>query len=319
MPSERRKSRGVSSSSGYRKWALLICLLLAGALLYWSVPCFYEGRIVVRVAMKNIPSSLMVTGLPNQTIEIRVRGPESIIKKLNAMNLVYTLDMSGGKPGPNRICFARNRFPLPGGIVIEEIYSHKTIIHLEKSAIKTLPVFPVLTGNPAFGYTAGTVTVKPEDVTLKGPEKIMEKLAGVNASQVNITGLSESVTRTVSLELPENVLVIRPVPPFFAYIDIHKKIVEKKLYGLTVYGKNCSYNFVIHPEKMDITVSGPLLSLSDRKLKTDINVSVNMAGLKPGIYVKPATIRLPKGIALAVANPKLFTVEIRAPGKKGGK
>ncbi|NOY70398.1 MAG: YbbR-like domain-containing protein [Deltaproteobacteria bacterium] len=316
MPSERPETRPVRHSSEYRKWVLLTCLLLAGALLYWSVSCFYEGRIVVRVALKNIPSYLMVTGRPNPAIEIRVRGPESVIKKLNAMDLVYTMDVSGGKAGPNRIRFARNRFPLPDGIVIEEIYGHETVVHLEKSEIKTLPVHPVLTGKPAFGYAAGTVTAKPGNVTLKGPEKIMEKLAGVNGSIVDITGLSEPVTRTISLELPENVLVISPDPPFLAYIDIHKKIIEKKFRNLTVYGKNCPYDFVIRPEKVEITISGPLLSLAGKGLEKAMHVYVDMEGLKPGIYVKPATIRLPEGVSLAVADPKLFTVEIRAPEKK---
>lgn len=319
MPSECPEIHAAGPSAGYRKWALLICLLLACTLLYWSVSCFYEGRLVVRLVIKNIPSSLMVTSRPGQTIEIRVRGPESIITKLAALNLLYTIDLSGAKAGPNRICFSRDRFPIPDGISIEEIYGHGTIIFLEKSEIKTLPVQVPLIGKPAFGYEAGTVTAKPKAVVFKGPKKIMEKLAEIKTSRVDVTGLSEPVTRTVSLELPENVLVISPDSHFSAYIDIHKKIVEKKFQDLRVYGKNCPYDFVIRPEKIDITVSGPLLSFSDKDLEKDMEVYVDMDGLKPGIYVKPATIRLPEGISLAVADPKLFTVEIRSPEKKGRK
>jgi len=317
MPSEHPEARSRAAiSSGLRKWILLICIMLPAAALYWNVSYNYTAQIVVHPVIKNIPNHLMLTRRPVQALEIQVCGPESIVKKLKSLNLVYPIDLSEAKPGINRFRYARNRFPLPAGICIRKIYQPETTIVLAKYDIKKLPVFCVLSGKPAFGYEVGNITAKPAMVTLKGPESIIKKLSQINTSPIDITGLAKPVIRSASLNLPENVIIMHHQAPISVHIDIHKKIIEKKFQNIKIYSRHAPYDCVIRPDKINITVSGPFLSLAKKNIKKDVEVYIDLSGLKPGIYVKPATILLPEGISLVVADPQLFTVEIRAPSKK---
>lgn len=66
-------------------------------------------------------------------------------------------------------------------------------------------VLPPLKGNVASGYELTGVIVNPISVTLSGPQDILNTLDSVSTDSIDITGLTQTTTYTVSVHTPAGV------------------------------------------------------------------------------------------------------------------
>ena len=95
-----------------------------------------------------------------------------------------------------------------------------------------------------------------------------------------------------------------------AEIYFAAKIVTKRFAGILVQGQNTPYRFDISPGALTLEIKGPLNIIENLQPQKDIQVFVELKNLKPGVYVRRATISLPVKTTLVNVEPELFTVKI---------
>ena len=96
------------------------------------------------------------------------------------------------------------------------------------------------------------------------------------------------------------------------HIHIVETIASRKFTGIAVSGRNSPLQARINPSTMDIEVEGPTNILDGLEPDKGIDIHVDLAGLKPGVYVRRAVIGLPVKTTLISARPELFTVTLVA-------
>jgi len=178
-------------------------------------------------------------------------------------------------------------------------------------------------GTPAAGYWISNITVEPAAVTVQGRPEIIRQMASVvETLPVDVTGVKESFTRRVSLNLPEGVtvysagtsgqtvLVQVEVTPI-----IGGKTMQPKIEWL---GLRSGYVVNITPSTVDVILSGPLPELQALQVE-DVHVVVNLFGLGPGRFQVVPTVQLPDGSNLKVERmaPDAVEVTITAETAKG--
>lgn len=263
-----------------------------------------------------IPEALTVVDPPSQTIEVRVRGTRSVIRKLVKAELVYKANLSDARPGVNPIVIDPQQLPLPDGVTVVNVSIDDKTIKLEKTIDRTLPVQLRLTGKPAFGYSVKKKQARPAEVRLKGPKSKLAPMTAVESHPIDITGASKPLNNEISLDLPEGVRAAADQPPISASVVIGEKKTEKTLEAITVTGLHTTYAYKIRPETVQLTVRAALRVFSGAFSPKNISVYLDLEGLAPGIYVKPAIINLPPEITLVRAEPQVFTVQIQKPHQK---
>jgi YbbR domain-containing protein len=97
-----------------------------------------------------------------------------------------------------------------------------------------------------------------------------------------------------------------------AEIYFAAKVVTKRFAGILVQGQNAPapYEFNISPGTLTLEIKGPLNIIDNLQPQKDIQVFVELKNLKPGVYVRRATISLPVKTTLVNVEPELFTVKI---------
>jgi YbbR domain-containing protein len=175
---------------------------------------------------------------------------------------------------------------------------------------KTIPVVPNLNGDPAPGYVVARVVVEPSLVELSGPMTVLEEMTAVRTTPIDVAGLTETTKKKVALNLNhdrhvqaigENLVEVKAM--------VEQKIVEKRL-NMPVRAMPGKYKYVITPDRIELLLRGPLNTLKKLPQDNGVQVHVDLAGLKPGTYVRPATIEPPLDTTLVEAKPEVFTVEI---------
>ena len=292
------------------KWSVL-CFLL-GVCFFLPVSCssLQETVILIPVDSVQIPTGLTITGPLLKRIEVHVRGPKSKIRTLSDLKIRYMLDLSRVHVGINSIPIKKDRIILPEGISIGKINPTFLTVAIENKSKKELPVKILFFGKPAAGFTVAGAVSKPLSVILQGPENILGPMDKVLTKPIEIKGLSESFKREVVLDLVEDLEIISPSKVIFAEISIQEKIVNKKFLDIQVEGKNSPYIYSIMPPTINVEVKGPVNIIEKLHTEKWIKVYVDLKGLKPGAYVKRATITLPVKTTLIGADPEKFRVKI---------
>ena len=177
---------------------------------------------------------------PPAAIEVTLRAPQSVWARLTAQgNAVQaTLDLSGLGSGeytvPVQLTINVNARPYQ--IVL--VNPTSVTVHLEPLATDTLPVEPIISGEPALGYQGGRETMDPRTVTISGPEsivrqavraKVLVNLAGVRGSfdqSLRVQIVDENNVQLPELTVsPELVRVSIPITQQGGFRDLAVKVV----------------------------------------------------------------------------------------------
>ncbi len=291
------------------KWVILCFFLVGCFFLLWHDSPFHETDIFIPIDPGKIPDGLSITCPPLKGLEVRISCPESLVKTLSEIKPRYLLDLSNINEGVNNIPIRKDDIKLPSGISIINITPSFLTVKVEKELKKELPVIVSFSGKPAPGFFTYAVT-RPSSVMLKGPENILGPIEKIFTKPVDVNGLSESFKKEVALDLPECLDIISFSGIILAEVFIEEQIEAREFKNIPVKGKDSTYTFSITPSAIDIEVKGPVNVLEKLYQENGLEVCVDLKGLKPGIYVRRASIILPVKTILVGVKPEIFTVKI---------
>jgi YbbR domain-containing protein len=297
----------------HEKWLVFCFLLGVTAILSCSGFTAHEAEFFIPVEISGIPSGLTVTGSPLKGIDVRVLGPKSALETLAKLKPKYLLDLSGAGVGVKTIYFDQHRIALPKGVTIIKITPELLTIRIENEIKKELPVIISLSGKPASGFIVAGAVAKPLSSVLRGPQNILGPMEKVLTKPIDIKGMSESFKKEIVLDLAEDLEVISASKVVFAEIFIEEKIAAKLYHDIPVEGRDTQYRYSVSPPGVNIEVKGPVNVLEKLYAEKGIKVYVDLKGLKPGMYVRRASIALPLKTTLVNAEPEIFTVKIYNP------
>ena len=269
-----------------------------------------EAQIKVPVVVQNPPPGSMVTGPPFQGIEIHVQGPAALLSTLPGLTLQYILDLSEMKVGNHTMPVRVGQLNLPRGLSVVSIQPQSIEVRLETEARKSLAVNLFYKGNPARGYFVAKTTTSPGGVLLRGPKRILDSLENISTHPIDVSGLSESFKKEITLDLLEDLEVVTPKTPIMAEITISEEILTKSFPNIPVRGNDAQHVYEITPPVVTIDVKGPATLLETLRSAPDFRVYVDIKGLDPGVYVRRATLVLPVETTLISVSPEIFTVRI---------
>ncbi|MCD4786898.1 MAG: hypothetical protein K8R09_01615 [Desulfobacterales bacterium] len=292
------------------KWVILCFFLVSCFFLLWHDSPFHETDIFIPIDSGKIPDGLSITDPLLKGIEVRISCPESLVKTLSEIKSRYLLDLSDINEGVNNIPIRKDGIKLPSGISIINITPSFLTLKVEKELKKELPVIVSFSGKPATGFFTYAVT-RPSSVMLKGPENILGPIEKIFTKPIDVNGLSESFKKEIALDLPECLDIISFSGIILAEVYIEEQIVAREFKNIPVKGKDSTYTFSITPPAIDIEIKGPVNLLEKFYQENGLEVCVDLKGLKPGVYVRRASIVLPVKTILVRVKPEIFTVKIK--------
>jgi hypothetical protein len=293
------------------KWMVSFCIVAVAALALWPSPEPYETDLFVPLEISSIPEGLAPAAMPVEGVEIRVNGPEKMVRSLSERQLVYRLDLSGVAPGVRSFPVRPERFGLPREITIGHIRPDPLILRIEKEVTKEVPVKVTLSGEPATGFYLVDSQPIPPTAVIRGPESRLAPVTEVRTRPIDISGSHESIKKEVALDMVEGIRVVTPGGVIAADLKFAEKIGVKTFSAVPLVGKHTLHHVKITPPQIDIEVKGPV-NILEKLAAQGIDVYVDLKGLESGVYPRRAVISIPVETTLVRASPEIFTVKIDA-------
>ncbi len=292
------------------KW-LTVCLAI-GICVYFFLPSasLDETDILIAVGFDKIPSGLTITSFSPKNIEVRVHGPKSAIKDIRNLKLLYSADLSDVSTGLNSIPVNLEHVGFPKKFSIINVNPAFLDVVADIEIYKKVPVEVFYAGEPASNFFVADALAKPSSLILRGPEKLLHHIEKVLTKSIDINGVSESFKKEITIALPEDIDIVFPSGVILAEIFLKEKFAIKNFNNIPVKGKNTKYSYSITPLAINIEIKGPVNILEKLNVKEEIDVYVDLKGLKPGVYVRRAAITLPVKTTLTGVKPEIFSVKI---------
>ena len=295
---------------------LILKLFLISSLIFGSIIIFLprysiiKKEILIQIDPVNMPKGLVLVGSILKDIEVTILASKSKMRLLDDLKMKIPIDLSDVDIGVNSVVLKKDDLKFPRGFVIEKIYPSFVTIQIDKDEKKEFPIEVSIIGNPVSGFFVSGSTSDPLSITISGPDNIIKYIERIKTKPIDVTGSYESFKKEIAIDIPKGTKIISQTNIILAKINIVEEIITQELKNIEVKGKKSKYVYKIMPSKVDITVKGPKNGLNKLENEGNIQVFVDLIGLKPGVYVRRASIVLPVNIILIDVKPEIFTVNI---------
>jgi hypothetical protein len=269
-----------------------------------------EIEILIPVDPYKLPDGLTLVGPALKEIELRVKGPPSVLDDLRRNVPRYQLDLSGVAVGIESIAINPDLIQMPGGVQITRVNPAYLTVKADRLLKKQVPVKVAVSGKPAGSYSINGTLAKPSTMLICGPETAVSLVDEIFTKPIDVSTRSESFKKEIAVDLAEGVETCSSSNIVLAEIYFAEKVVTKRFAEILVQGKNARYEFNISPGTLTLEIKGPLNIINNLQPQKDIHVYVELENLKPGVYVRRAAISLPVKTTLVNVEPELFTVKI---------
>ncbi len=164
-----------------------------------------EMSLDVPLEFKNVPSGLELVNRNIKTVSVIIKGQERFIKNVRPSDVRVSLDMSKAKKGEGVYYIHRDDVVLPHALTVTDITPSSVKVSIEETATKTVRVVALVTGEPEKGYRIKSVEVVPQTVLIEGIRSEVSRIKTVRTEPLDVTGLSETFTQDLKLDLGKNV------------------------------------------------------------------------------------------------------------------
>lgn len=249
------------------------------------------------VVFKNVSPEFQVTSDPPQVnIVVHTNSRDSF----NPQEIQAVLDLDKAREGTLSYVMTENHILSPVKVEITRIHPSQITVRIEELIEKSFSIKPRYQGKLKKGYLLGDIKIVPDNLTMRGPRSVLEKMEHISAHEIELEGLNESTTMRVDLDLPGgNVQIINQNVDFYtAEVTINSLPIKKRFDNVPVYLRNMDYVSVINPNTFNVFVEGPeyLIQELDRdKLYGEIDLSTYEPGNYPKVTPKVVT---PEGITV---------------------
>ncbi len=290
---------------------LKLISLLLGFSLWYAVAREQEAEfsLSIPIELRDLPEGLEVIEESVQQVEVRLRGPAEILRRLTPQDLNVGVELEGAEPGERLAYLTPREVSAPFGARVMRVTPASVRIVLDRTVERTVEVIARVVGSPAQGFELHHIDLSPQKIDVVGPSSRVSGLEQVTTEPVSVDGLREPYSRLVRVELDPLVRVERELNVALA-LDVREERRRRELAEVAVRGIPEGKAARLTPGVIKIRVEGPK-SFVDELRAEDILAQVQLQDLAPGRYEVAPTIVISSPNASAIHVLSIEPQEIR--------
>ena len=190
-----------------RNWELKLLALILAVVVWFFVVSANRSQFGFAAPLEyvGLEPGMVLVGTQREAVDVQVEAARWAAARLAPADVRVRVDLSRAREGDNTLQLSADDVQAPAGVNVVRVSPNWVRVAVATAATRALRVVPQLRGSPPPDVQLGRVVVEPPTVQVKGPRTTIEERATVETAPVDVTGLRQSVTRTVGLLLPDSV------------------------------------------------------------------------------------------------------------------
>lgn len=281
-------------------WPLKL-LALALAFAIW-VSVTGENRAVqdFKVPLEiRLAEDLVLASSPPTTVDVRLRGVESLMRRLDPVPMAVRVDLRDATTGEQEVLWSRDDLKgIPRGVEIDFIDPDRTQLTIETRRRRQLPVEPTFLGQPPEEFAFYGARVVPDQLRVEGPASQVDALEVLRTTPIRLDERSKPFVARVSVVAEGELVRLIDQDTLDVFVAVDAAAVERRLENVPVEVVGAPPGTSVEPATLNVTLSGPprlvdrltaaqLRLLADASAVTadsgthEVPVRVEFAGLDP--------------------------------------
>jgi YbbR domain-containing protein len=298
----------------FRHLGLKVVALVCASLLWLTVAGEHivERSLRVPLEFRNIPEGLEISGDPPATVDVRMRGSSALLSRLVPGEVVVVLDMRSARAGSRLFHLRNDEVQTPYGVQVAQVVPPTLSLELERTLRRTVPIVPVVEGNPAPGFVVGRVTAAPPTVEIVGPESRVNQINEATTEPLNVDGAKTPVADTLTVGVSDPAVRLRVPQSAGVTVDVRAAPIERTVTGVPVRLRNLANGLhaSVTPPTVRVTVRGSR-DMLDRLGSDGVDGFVDLAGLGPGRYNLRVRVDPSESFGVVRIDPSAADVRVR--------
>lgn len=147
-----------------------------------------EVAVEVAIEFHNIPQNLEISSENIPRAQIRLRGPERIVRRLQPSDVYAEIDLTNLKPGERTFDLTTQQIHEPSDLEVVQVVPSQLHLTFDTRLTRQVPVQPRVVGTFAPGYGIDRIVVEPATITISGPKKHVEAVEAAITDPVDVSG-----------------------------------------------------------------------------------------------------------------------------------
>ena len=196
-------------------WLKILSLLIATALWLAIAPEQEPAEVEVRVPIEfeHVPAHLEISSITIPDAQIRVRGPESVIRNLRSTDIHAEIELGDAKPGERTFDLTAQQIHHSRELHVVQLVPGQVHLTFDTRLTREVEIRPRVTGTFVEGERIGKILVDPHSITITGPQHHVEEVDAATTDPVDVSGTTTQATFVTMVYVPDPLVqVVNPVP-----------------------------------------------------------------------------------------------------------
>ncbi|HET7440040.1 MAG TPA: CdaR family protein [Terriglobales bacterium] len=192
---------------------LLSLALAAGLWLAVTRNPIAEVPVTVPIEFHHIPNNLEIVSETIPQAQVRVRGPERIVRRVTAAEVHVEVDLAGAKPGERTFDLTAQQVHEPRELEVVQVVPSQVHLDFDTRLTREVEIHPRVTGTFARGLRLARAEANPSSIRITGPKQRVAAVDAATTDPVDATGTVGSASFMTHAYVSDPLVqVVRPEP-----------------------------------------------------------------------------------------------------------
>src|ERR1700722_11486770 len=196
-------------------WLKVLSLVLATGLWWWISPDQEPAEVAVRVPIEfqHVPPELEISSVTIPDAQIRVRGPERLIRELRSTDIHAELELADAAPGERTFDLTSHEIRHQREVTVVQVVPSQVHLSFDTRLTREVAIHARVTGNFPAGGRIEKVLVDPERITIAGPRHHVEMVDVATTDPMDASETTTQTTFVTNVYVPDALVqVVQPTP-----------------------------------------------------------------------------------------------------------
>jgi YbbR domain-containing protein len=158
-----------------------------------------EVALRAPVVFQHVPPQLEISTEIIPEAQVRVRGPERVVRDLQASEVHAEIDLSNAKPGERTFDLTSQQVRHPSDVSVVQVLPSQLHLAFDTRLTRQVEIHPRVTGVFSDNEQVVRVDADPASVTITGPKRHVERIDSATTDPVDATGTRGSAVFTTNV------------------------------------------------------------------------------------------------------------------------
>jgi YbbR domain-containing protein len=187
-----------------------------------------EIAIEAPIEFRNVPGNLEINTEHIPQAQIRLRGPERLVRRLQASDVHPEIDLAGAKPGERTFDLTAQQIHKPYELDVVQVVPGQFHLTFDMRMIRSVQISPRVTGSFAAGYSIDRISSDPATTTIIGPQARVAAVENATTDPVDVSGLMEQGTFATHAYVPDPLIQVVDPASIRVTVTMQKTAVKDK-------------------------------------------------------------------------------------------